>query len=238
MAAWLSKTDLCRRGWTLEAVARWLGPPERREMSRRTGVERHLYGRDRVELAETDPSFVAWQESHTLRREARRQAIERAAERRVSFARAWSPRILRLPLDQLEAMSIATYNRRLEDRAWRVFERGGEVEDLPSAADNSCPRPFLERIMVNHLRHVCTNYDARTRAARTKVRGDEVCAILRHRVLDAIAAAYPELAAEVERQREKRPIPVPEAVAHVEPELRIPQAKPLPPCQLHLFGAS
>ena len=147
MAAWLSKTDLCRRGWTLEAVARWLGPPERREMSRRTGVERHLYGRDRVELAETDPSFVAWQEAHTLRREARRQAIERAAERRISWARAWSPRILRLPLNQLEAMAIATYNRRLEDRAWRVFERGGEVEDLPSAADSSCPRPFLERIM-------------------------------------------------------------------------------------------
>lgn len=84
--------------------------------------------------------------------------------------------------------AIAHYNQRNPDK--------------PPATPQSNPQ-FLERITVNYLRHICSNYDQ----CRDFLRGitdpatrAEAGAIIKGRQLSAIAVAYPALAAEAKRQ--------------------------------------
>jgi hypothetical protein len=59
---------------------------------------------------------------------------------------------------------------------------------------------FLCRITVNYVRHQMTNYEDSLRKIAGKVGTKEAYLHLKSKVLDAIAEAYPELAAECVRQ--------------------------------------
>ena len=72
------------------------------------------------------------------------------------------------------------------------------------ATTSSNPQ-FLERITVNYLRHVCSNYDAHRDFLRRIPPGQRARAgaIIKGRVLARIATSYPPLAAEARRQAQR-----------------------------------
>lgn len=76
---------------------------------------------------------------------------------------------------------------------------------------------FAPRYAVNALRHRASNYDA---ACRALVYAEAV-AVFRNRVLEAIASAYPALAAEAKRQRSTTR-DLPDVVYHFTDTARLP----------------
>jgi hypothetical protein len=72
------------------------------------------------------------------------------------------------------------------------------------ASTDDAGQDFLDRIAVNFLRHRMTDYDAMLRERFGLAGVDDAARIIRRRVLAAIAAAYPELRAECERQESTR----------------------------------
>lgn len=96
--------------------------------------------------------------------------------------------VANLPLSRAIASAQKHFNRR-------------NTNGRPATLDSD-PH-FLERITVNYLRHVCSNYDAHRdflqRIDDPKVRA-RAGAIIKGRQLAEIARCYPELAAEARRQ--------------------------------------
>lgn len=93
-----------------------------------------------------------------------------------------------MPLPRAIAAAQRHYNRRASDK---------RPADLSSAPH------FLERITVNYLRHVCSNYDAHRDFLRSITDADtrrQAGAIIKGRQLAEIARKYPQLAAEARRQ--------------------------------------
>lgn len=106
----------------------------------------------------------------------------------VSAAWAVPVEVPEKPLAWVLRKAIAHYNRRNPDK--------------PPATAESSPR-FLQRICVNWLRHIGSNYDAHRNAIRSlssPADRDAVGSIIKGRVLKQIAVNYPALAEEAARQ--------------------------------------
>jgi hypothetical protein len=96
-----------------------------------------------------------------------------------------------VPLADLEPAAIDCRNRFVE-------HRDGRARPITRA-----DRDTVVRLIVNYLKHQVTSYEDLIEQAHQYRLGEDAYARLRDRVLDAIAAAYPELAGECQRQREK-----------------------------------
>lgn len=187
-------TELLARGWTPLAIRRFLGHPDAVLEKVRGGwdLTEHLFEVERVARAESTEEFRAWLTS----RDARRSAVARGRARRCEEAASWSPSVPRMSLENLRQLAISHFNERLFRQAERRdFE--GPVREATADSDPG----FLARIMVNYLRHTATRYDqVLDKLDRLGQRGLEVKAKVKHRALQAIEAAYPELAAECAEQ--------------------------------------
>lgn len=96
-----------------------------------------------------------------------------------------------MPLPRLIRLSAAHYNARNVGRR---------------AADFSSDEQFIARICVNFLRHQGTGYDSDrdfVSAHASAADRAAVGAVIKGRVLAAIAEAYPQLAAEAYRQAQR-----------------------------------
>lgn len=198
----LSKAELQSRGWTPHAIRRFLGDPDSRH---RIGWgEQHLYRAARIVEAERNSDFIEWKRGRDARGERGRKAAMKAARAVAEAARTWTPRIARLPIDEVRRRAIASYNYRLEHRAVRAAEVHGDAFELPPPADESSPADFLLRISVNYIRHQMTTYDGKLRDLSGRPGGHDAEPLLRQRVFEVIAEVYPELADEARRQLSAR----------------------------------
>lgn len=68
-------------------------------------------------------------------------------------------------------------------------------------ASPSAHNAFAQRVTVNHLRHHHTEYDKTLRTIASEVGRAQAYALLKNKVLSAIAHQYPDLAPECQRQR-------------------------------------
>ncbi|HUQ69764.1 MAG TPA: hypothetical protein VM165_09590, partial [Planctomycetaceae bacterium] len=141
--------------------------------------------------------------------ERRRAAGREAAARRRQATRDWV-QILPITIsvmswDALVMRACASYN------GHQQFRPGGEEW---TTATPTSDQEFLERIAVNYLRHETSSYDAFLDRAQGRTGVHEARLEIKRRVLRAIASAYPELAAECDRQAERaeanyRDVPMP-----------------------------
>jgi hypothetical protein len=193
--AYLTAVSLRERGWTPAMIRDLLGEPDetRPNPVYRSAAPVRLWDEDRVTGAEAATGFAG-----LAARGARRSAAGTAAadSRRAALAAEIAAVIITVPVlhrDALTRRACDAYNR----RQWDV--RADADWDWALASENSDPA-FLERIAVNYLRHELTDYESHLDAiaGRTGVRDGE--RLVRARVYDAIASAYPDLAAECRRQ--------------------------------------
>jgi hypothetical protein len=195
----LATSQLKQRGWTQSLIANFLGEPDalRPNPRYRSAAPMRLYALARVEAIETEPAFDAARARAGLRSQRAKATAARKAEELTAQARSMAITVDRLPPDQLRRRAIMAYNRWHEPLS---LERGYDHEPASESSDPS----FLVRITVNFVRHSLTAYDHSLAAAAGKIGVHAAVAIIRERVYQAIAAAYPDLADECQRQLSDR----------------------------------
>ncbi|WP_120010490.1 hypothetical protein [Teichococcus vastitatis] len=182
----LSVPALRERGWTPSLLLRLLGEPDdlRGNPYYKNSAPMRLYAADRVEAAEQTPAFLA----------ARKQAARRAdyAKKGVETKRAALMRQAAEMTVDVEALPLPVVRRRA------LTALGSRTEEGPSGSG------FLDRITVDYIHHALTTYDRQLEEVARRVGAQEAVRTIRRMVYAAIAAAYPRLAAECDRQRVRR----------------------------------
>jgi hypothetical protein len=182
------------RGWTPAMAEEMLGEPDKLAVNRhhRSGPPVRLYVLKRVKHAEQSTQFATRQAIAA----ARKAASSRAAKERASSLLARIEKIeievIALPQDELLKQAIRSYN------AHDAFSY-----DFRGASHDSDPA-FLERIQVNYVRHKLTSYDRALYEACGQPGAYDARDLITEKVLRAIAATYPGLAAECRRQAKRK----------------------------------
>jgi hypothetical protein len=186
------------RGWSERLIGELLGEPDATKVNRRNrrGPLRRLYRRDRVHTAEQDARFVAYQ----FRREKRSKASKQTADKKRLELEAWAGStpitVRRLPLDEVYKHSLQSR------RAWAIHHSATRTRSRYVDFDGSnASAGVRDRWAVNYIRHELTAYDLCRLQAHGMVGVDRAVTVIRNRALTEIASAYPELAAECDRQR-------------------------------------
>jgi len=97
-----------------------------------------------------------------------------------------------LPRHELINLACGHYNEMAIER------------DKPFWATPNSQRTFLDRICVNYLRHELSDYEPELHSVYGKVGATAARFEIRRKVYRAIAATYPDLAEECERQIQTR----------------------------------
>ncbi|MFH9727450.1 hypothetical protein ACH4M4_31425 [Streptomyces sp. NPDC017254] len=215
-----------RRGWTDTMVRDLLGTPDvqGRDPRRWSLVPLRLYLLARVETVERTPEFA---ETSTLAPARSAAAAAYAVRRRAAVLaaiRAEPIEVPRLPGPELERRAVR--HRRLlgarspgsspgeaRSTAGAPPETSAEAPpkahaeeqpkadaEPPSKAPAEVPRGALVRWQVSYLRHALSRYEALLDGLYGETGRGEAERLLRRRLYEAIAAAYPSLEGECRRR--------------------------------------
>jgi hypothetical protein len=184
----ITLSELRKRGWTESLVEHFL-PECQATMTNphyKTGPRIKLYVMARVQAIEASAAFQA--------------AAERAKPRREASRKAAVTRISRLT-DMIERIAIAVPRfewQTLIDKARKQYHVQA-TRPAPPAAPEAEGRP--ERLAVNYLCHVIMLNHRYVADRRGRIGVRLARTEFRRKVLDAIAATYPALKSECDRQR-------------------------------------
>ena len=186
------KKELKQRGWTDRLIKQYLGNPDQTKvnMHYQSGPPICLYDADRVHVAESQQDFIKECELVTQRRQAAQAGNATKRDKMRKQLDAVQITVPELDSDRLTHLAVEHYNS-------SVFGTGRPSAKLDSDED------FLDRIRVNYLRHVLTNYHAILQATAGKVGAEDAYIEIKERILDAIAEVYPELSAECIQQSQR-----------------------------------
>ncbi|MEV7568627.1 hypothetical protein [Streptomyces tanashiensis] len=183
------------RGWTDAMVRDLLGTPDvqGRDPRRWSLAPVRLYLLARVETVERTPEFA---ETAALCR-ARASVSGVHAERRraavLSAIRAEPIEVPRLPRPELERRAVR-HRHLLGVRSPGPRREGAPPPEAPA------PAGALVRWQVSYLRHALSRYEALLDGLYGESGRGEAERLLRQRLYEAIAAAYPALARECRRR--------------------------------------
>jgi hypothetical protein len=189
----VNRTDLVRgRGWTDELIDELLGLPDLGGPNpHRSGGPLQRFLLPRVEEAERSERFRGVQRDREPRRVAARRGARTREERLDQYIDDLEIRLLDMSEEELIDAACDHYNNRRKD------EGGGRM------AFRDSPRDFLDRIMVNYLRHDKeSGYDDNLDNIFGRTGARDGRRRIKRMVLVAIAARYPRLAAECARQQQ------------------------------------
>ncbi|WP_377271362.1 hypothetical protein [Peterkaempfera sp. SMS 1(5)a] len=154
-----------------------------------------MFSIGRVESAEGTVEFALALATAARRSAAAREAATRRRRAVLDRIAAEPVEVPRLSRGELAEEAVRHRNRRDRERAW---DRPGHIPD-PAVVATVDPAT-LTRWQVDYLRHRLTRYDALLDGLYGGAGRTEAAQLLRARLHDAIARAYPELAAECRRQ--------------------------------------
>lgn len=193
-----STPELRRRGWTPAMIRDLLGDHDDTRPNPRyssAGAPMQLWLKERVEAAEATDAFHDRVAKAQRRSESSKKAAETKREELKRLVQTIKITVIRESLDDLTHAAIESYNLRGIYR--EALQRRGEW--FLRATEDSDP-DFLDRITVNYIRHELTSYDELMHSLVGLVGRREAQMLLRGRLMDAIAATYPEFAIECARQ--------------------------------------
>ncbi|MFE0648367.1 hypothetical protein ACFVZH_07240 [Streptomyces sp. NPDC059534] len=193
-----------RRGWTDTMVRDLLGTPDvqGRDPRRWSLAPVRLYLLARVETVERTPEFA---ETSVL--SPARSAAGAYAERRraavLAAIRAEPIDVPRLPGPELERRAVR-HRHALTGRSPGARQPSGPRTGPPGgtapAGPRGAPAGSLVRWQVSYLRHALSRYEALLDGLYGATGRGEAERLLRRRLYEAIAAAYPALADECRRR--------------------------------------
>jgi len=188
--AHLTATGLKLRGWTDTLIKNFLGDPDRTAENRhyKSGPPVRLYKLSRVEAVESSDEF----------KQAHGKAQERS-RRQKAVAQEQSKKLLQKVSEMPITVDLLPLDKVLDD-AIRHFNAHPKRERDNRGADKGSDQPFLDRIMVNHIRHNLTHYDKFLDEVERKTAAMDARELINQRIYDAIAQEYPDLGTECDRQ--------------------------------------
>jgi hypothetical protein len=177
------------RGWTDTQIKTFLPEPDKlaRNPFSRKAAPMKLYAPERVLEIEASPEYRKAREASRTRQLAARERALAKKKEAVAVAEALPLRINPEPWPAVQQKAIEHFNRRLK--------RG------QSPAGPRTVQHRLDRLTVNYLRHQQTSYETELKAFKGVVGVGEAYLVVRNRILDLIAATYPNLQAECGRQK-------------------------------------
>jgi len=186
---YISKSGLKRRGWTEKAISTFVPDCDKEAINPqfKTASPMKLYRLSRVEEIEEAEQFNAFMQKSALRKNAATKAVGTKKQKLLEELASWEIVIESRPIHEVRRDAIEMYN---------AFHGMRDDRYASSTSDAG----FLERITVNHLRHALSNYDERLEQLFGRVGKTEAYMLLNEKIMYAIAAEYPSLANECERQ--------------------------------------
>lgn len=164
---YFTQSDLKDRGWTLSAITKFLGDPDKTKPNPmyRSAAPMKLWDKARVEVVERSAEFTDWKEGSKARRQKASETMTAVMQaKRLETIQAFTE-ALRSEVDQsLAWVKTAEDLERLEQQAiehWynhqttRAVEGRGEYPEWPGEVDYDTRVRWVE----NYVRHALTNYD-------------------------------------------------------------------------------
>jgi hypothetical protein len=190
---WMSGSALAERGWTVAAIRRFLGEPDRTvpNPAFRTAGPMRLFRLERVVAAEQTEPWQRWRERF-VQRSARSRAV--AATKRAELLADIAALDIRVPVMSMETLTGLAVAHRNEV----VRSRPGPRARPVTAAETDAAT--LRRWMVGYLRHRTTVHNATLDRMYARVGRAEATVAIRNTVFAVIATTYPALADETRRQ--------------------------------------
>ena len=188
----ITKSTVKERGWTDSVIKKYIGEPDQycRNPHYRCAPPMQLFKLTRVEELEQLPEVAEALEKAARRSELRRQIAQKQSDKLLHHVESLTIKVPSMTEEALIKKACAHYND-----LWA--ERGR----FDKYASPSSSEEFLYRISVNFLRHRMTNYERELDRIFGKVGCVEGRPLLKSRILDKIAEAYPMLKSECKRQK-------------------------------------
>lgn len=185
------KSQVLSRKWTEGMIKKLLGDPDKLKDNPhgRRAAPMKLFLVSRVEAAEKTQQFADALEAANKRRKAISGSIAKKRNNTIQDARNCSINVVKKSRKQVLEAAIESYN---------CYNFGIKY------ADPNSDRSFLDRITVNYIRHRLTEYDFELSETYGKIGVNTAKDVIRARVYEAIAEAYPHLKNECIRQAEDR----------------------------------
>ena len=185
----VTSTTLKDRGWTQQMIVKFMPNPDTTATNPhyKSGPPMRLYSVDRILKIEASDEWKKEAEKSAKRKLSAAKAIETKRKQ----LEAWTESLVfDVPIIDSSALRIAAINH------FNSRSRSG-IAILQS--DDG----FLDRICVNYLRHELSDYDGKLLETRKKIGQSDAYEIIRDKVLNAIADAYPYLASECNTQLQR-----------------------------------
>jgi hypothetical protein len=196
----LTKAALKERGWTDAGIRRFLPEPDEQKINPRyrSAAPMLLWNLDRVETIETSSEWQEWKAKSSAHSAEMLKVADVQRQQLLDEISGYPVRLRKMPKEKLTLAACRHYNDRQNDGYGVPLIVSGDNLASPDSDE-----AFLDRITVNYLRHHCSNYETELEKTFGKVGVQQAYEVIRNRVLQAIAEAYPKLKAECERQKLK-----------------------------------
>lgn len=195
---YFAQTELKDRGWTLSAITKFLGDPDRTKPNPmyRSAAPMKLWDKTRVEAVESTDEFRSWKEGSKDRRrkasetmkavmQAKRletiQTFTEALQHEVDQALAWVKTVR--DLEYLEQQAIENWYNHQTSRA---LEGRREFPEWPRELDFETRVRWVE----NYVRHCQTNYEYLLHCSGGRVGRDEAYDAMKTLVAAKVQTLY------------------------------------------------
>ena len=199
---YVSLKGLKAEGWTDKLIQKFLGNPDKtaRNPMFASAAPVKLYSRTRVQSVSQTPEFPEEKQKADARKKGAQKAVSTKKDALMAEIEKLEIQVKILPFEKVKSLAIDAYN---DHKAYISMEYGHDCE---FASKKNNDKNFLDRIVVNFIRHELTSYDHSLEIIAGKVGASLALAEIRRKVYAAIAEAYPVYAEECKRQLERRKI--------------------------------
>jgi len=191
-----TKTTLIKhRGWTEKAIKLFLGEHDKegRNPYYSSASPTKLYLIKRVEKKEKSKEFKDFKNKNNSRKNGSKKSIETKKKKITEFITNLNIDIKKQKFSIIKKEAIESYNEFKEDIS---FEIGFDFQKATLSSD----KQFLNRIIVNYIRHNLSEYDYRLQEIFGKVGKQEAYKLLNKKIYNKIAEIYPQLKQECNNQ--------------------------------------
>src|SRR3990167_371939 len=193
---YITKSILKTKGWTDKGIDLFLQTHDKETKNPvfRTASPMKLYLKTRVEEIEQTKAFQEFQIGNEARKNGSKKSIETKKNKLLKEICDWKIHLKYKDIRDIRKNAIYSYNKFKGE----MVEEFGNYDFTPATTDSDSV--FLNRVIVNYLRHNLSNYDSKLDDIFGKVGKSEAYRIINTKIYAKIAEVYPVLKDECDNQ--------------------------------------
>jgi len=193
---YMTKSTLKTRGWTDKGMGLFLKTHDKEAKNPvfKSASPMKLYLIQRVEKAEQTKRFQEFQSKNKTKREGSKKAVDTKRQNLLQEIKGWNIQLEQKDLENIKKSAIYSYNQFKQEMA----EEFDNYDFTPATIKSDVL--FLNRIIVNYLRHNLSNYDDKLEEIFGKVGKAEAYHIINKKIYSKMAEVYPFLKDECDNQ--------------------------------------